>query len=70
MNDLVSIIIPYFKKKKFIKQTINSIAQQTYKKYEIIIIYDNKDLTDLSYLKKIVKKIKKKKLIFPIHLIQ
>ena len=63
MNDLVSIIIPYFKKKKFIKQTINSIAQQTYKKYEIIIIYDNKDLTDLSYLKKIVKKIKKKKII-------
>ena len=63
MNDLVSIIIPYFKKKEFIKQTINSIAQQTYKKYEIIIIYDNRDLSDLSYLKKIVKKIKKKKII-------
>ena len=63
MNDLVSIIIPYFKKKEFIKQTINSITQQTYKKYEIIIIYDNRDLTDLSYLKKIVKKIKKKKII-------
>ena len=41
MNDLVSIIIPYFKKKEFIKQTINSITQQTYKKYEIIIIYDD-----------------------------
>ena len=63
MNDLVSIIIPYFKKKKFIKQTINSIFKQTYKKYEIIIIYDDKDLTDLSYLKKAVKKIKKKKII-------
>ena len=63
MNDLVSIIIPYFKKKKFIKQTINSIFKQTYKKYEIIIIYDDKDLTDLSYLKTAVKKIKKKRII-------
>ena len=63
MNDLVSIIIPYFKKKKFIKQTINSIFKQTYKKYEIIIIYDDKDLTDLPYLKKVVKKIKKKKIV-------
>ena len=37
---LVSIIIPYYKKKNYIKKTINSILRQTYKKFEIIIIND------------------------------
>ena len=37
---LVSIIIPYYKKKDYIKKTINSILKQTYKKFEIIIIND------------------------------
>ena len=63
MNDLVSIIIPYFRKRNFIKKSINSIIKQTYKKYEIIVVYDDTDLTDLIYLKKILKKIKKKKII-------
>ena len=36
---LVSVIIPYFKKKNFIKKTINSIKKQTYKNLEVIIIY-------------------------------
>ena len=52
--DLVSIVIPYYKKKKFIKQTINSVLNQTYKKFEVIIIYDDDKLSDLDYLKKIV----------------
>lgn len=53
--DLVSIVIPYYKKKKFIKQTITSVLNQTYKKFEIIIIYDDNELSDLDYLKNIVK---------------
>ena len=38
--DLISVIIPYYKKEKFIKYTIKSILNQTYKKFEIIIIDD------------------------------
>ena len=38
--DLISVIIPYYKKEKFIKSTIKSILNQTYKKFEIIIIND------------------------------
>lgn len=51
--DLVSVIIPYFKKKKFIVKAINSVLNQTYPKIEIIIIYDDEDKSDLNYLKKI-----------------
>jgi teichuronic acid biosynthesis glycosyltransferase TuaG len=50
---LVSVIVPYFKKRIYIKNTIKSILNQTYKKFEIIIIYDDSDLTDLEYIKKI-----------------
>ena len=63
MTDLVSIIIPYFKKKKFIKHTINSVVNQTYKKYEVIIVYDDTNFSDLPYIKKIIKNIKKKKIV-------
>ena len=38
--DLVSIIIPYYKKKDFISLTIESILKQSYKNFEIIIIND------------------------------
>ena len=37
MKDLITIIIPYFKKKSFFKETINSVYNQTYKNYEIIL---------------------------------
>ena len=39
--DLISIIIPYYKKKKYIKPTILSILKQSYQKFEVIIIYDD-----------------------------
>ena len=45
---LVSIIIPYFKKKNYIIYTINSILKQNYRNYEIFIIYDDEDKTDLN----------------------
>ena len=53
MRELVSVIIPYFKKKKFIKKTINSVINQTYKKLEIIIIYDDEDQSDLKFIKRL-----------------
>ena len=63
MNDLVSIIIPYYKKKFFLKKTIDSIKKQTYKNFEIILIYDDKDKSDLSFIKKVLKSFKNKIII-------
>ena len=53
---LVSVIIPYFKKIRYINKAINSILKQTYKNFEVIIVYDDESLEDL----KIVNNIKKR----------
>ncbi len=60
--DLISIIIPYYKKKKYIELAINSVIQQTYKNFELIIVYDDENKEDLNFLKKIIKKDKRIKL--------
>ena len=41
------------KKKKFIEKTIKSILSQTYKKFEIIVVYDDLNRSDLKFIKKI-----------------
>ena len=58
MSDLVSVIVPYFRKKKYFKKCINSIFNQTYSNIEIIIVYDDENKYDLNYIKSF--KIKKK----------
>ena len=63
MSDLVSIIIPYYRKKLFFEKTIDSINSQTYKNFEIILIYDDNNRSDLLFVEKILKKIKNKKII-------
>ena len=55
MNNKVSIIIPYYRKKIFILDALKSALNQTYKNFEIIIIYDDLCKIDLVYIKKIVK---------------
>jgi len=60
--DLVSVIIPYYKKKEYLELTINSVIQQTYKNFEIIIIYDDVNKEDLNFVRKIKKKDKRIKL--------
>ena len=60
---LISIIITYYKKRDFIKRTLQSILDQTYKNYEIIFVYDQEEKKDLEFIKKILLKFKKKKLI-------
>ena len=58
-KDLVSIIIPYYKKKKYILKTINSILNQSYNHFEIIIVYDDENLSDLGYLEELFRSYKK-----------
>ena len=60
--DLVSVITPYYKKKRFIRSAINSVLKQTYKNLELIIIYDDVNRDDLNFLKKIIKKDKRVKI--------
>jgi len=62
-KDLVSIIIPYYRKKKYILKTINSILNQSYDHFEIIIVYDDENLSDLSYLEGLFKSYKKIKIL-------
>tara|TARA_Y100000816_G_C26108218_1_gene589920 strand:- start:9276 stop:10034 length:759 start_codon:yes stop_codon:yes gene_type:complete len=59
----LSIILPYFKKKKYIKQTLESIINQSFKNHELIIIYDQTDMSDISYIKRIIKNKIKYKII-------
>ncbi len=63
MKSLISIIIPYYKKKKFFKKTINSVINQSYKNFEVILIYDDVNKLDLKFINFTLKKIKKKKII-------
>lgn len=60
---LVSIILPYFKKREFLEETIDSILNQTYKNFEIILIDDEISLNSEDFLKKISKKDDRIKLI-------
>ena len=53
--ELISIIIPYYKKREFILETLNSINNQSYKNYEILIIYDDENTNDLKYLNELIK---------------
>ena len=63
MNKLISVIIPYFKKRQYIKSTLDSVINQSHKNLEIIIIYDDKDKKDLKYLQSITSKEKRIKLV-------
>ena len=47
--DLVSVIIPFYKKKKYISETVSSVLEQTYENIEIIIVYDDLEKNDLNF---------------------
>ncbi len=59
---LASVIIPYYKKRHHIKKTIKSVLNQSYKNFEIILVYDDENMNDLQFLKKNYKKNKKIKI--------
>ena len=60
---LVSVIIPYYRKKQYISRTLRSVINQSYKKLEIIIIYDDDNKDDLKFLKHITLKDKRIKIL-------
>ncbi|MDA7812499.1 glycosyltransferase [Candidatus Pelagibacter sp.] len=60
---LVSIIMPYFKKKKYVKYSVLSALNQTFKNFELIIIYDNETSDELKFINKIKKLDKRIKVI-------
>jgi len=59
---LVTIIIPYKNNLKYLFLSLESVFVQTFKKFKIIIIYDDEDRSDLIHIKKFIskKKIKNK----------
>ena len=61
--ELISVIMPYYKKREYILNSIKSVIKQTYKKFELIIIYDDEDDADLDYVKNLKKLDKRIKLI-------
>ena len=60
---LVSIILPYYRKINYVKKTINSILSQSFKDFEVILIYDDEDLNDLFEIERDFKKNPKIKII-------
>jgi len=53
---LVSIIIPYYQCKDYISKSVNSVINQTYKNWELIIIDDENTKSSESLLNKIKSK--------------
>ena len=52
--DLISVIIPYYKKKEYLANTLNSVLSQSYENLEIILIYDDQEKEDLEYIEKLI----------------
>jgi teichuronic acid biosynthesis glycosyltransferase TuaG len=59
-NKLVSVIMPYFKKKNYFIRSFNSAYNQSYIPLEIIIIYDDTEKEELFFIKKFLKGKKKR----------
>ena len=57
----VSVIMPYYKNRKYVKKSILSVLNQSFKNFELIIIFDDTNEEDLKFLnsfKRIDKRIK------------
>ena len=57
-NQIIFSIIIYCIEFKFLKNTINSIQNQNIKSFEIIIIYDNDDSSNLNLIQNYIKRFK------------
>ena len=59
MKDKVSVIIPFYKNIQYLFKSIRSVLNQSYKNFEIILIYDNDDKKNLEIIKSKFKRLKK-----------
>ncbi len=64
MKNLVSVIMPYYRKKNYFFKSVNSVLNQTYTDFEILIIYDDQNRNDLEYITTCVKNDLRVKIIF------
>lgn len=55
-NELVSIITPVYNAEKYLRQTIESVQNQTYKNYEMILVDDKSTDNSLEIIKQYAKK--------------
>ena len=60
---LVSVIMPFYQKKKFLEDSLNSVLNQSYKDLEIILINDEENIETKKFLEKISNKDPRIKLI-------
>ena len=60
---LVSVIMPYYKKINFVINAINSVLKQSFQNFELILIYDDTNLSDLEIIKNEFKNNTKIKII-------
>jgi teichuronic acid biosynthesis glycosyltransferase TuaG len=51
---LVTVIMPFFKKKFFFKESYYSALNQNIKNLEIIVIYDDDDRSDIPYIRRVI----------------
>tara|TARA_B100001741_G_C16519799_1_gene584152 strand:+ start:60 stop:794 length:735 start_codon:yes stop_codon:yes gene_type:complete len=47
---MISVIMPYYNKKKFVEGSLKSVLNQTYKNFEVIIVYDDEEKKDLQFI--------------------
>ena len=53
---LVTVIIPYKNNLKYLFLALESVFLQTYKKFKILIIYDDEDRSDLKHIRNFISK--------------
>jgi len=62
-NKMISVIMAYFSKVKYVERSIESVLQQTYKNFELILVYDDETKKDLEFIQLLVKKDKRIKIV-------
>lgn len=53
IENLVSVIMPSYNSYSYIEKSIDSVINQTYENFELIIVDDKSDIETINYLKKI-----------------